>query len=322
MTVTATRLTAGCFGKNPGYGDFVRFNAARPELESLDRWIASGIRLSRTKSSDGSFGMGDAAPWHFVYQAAPATSLLVGVMAPSRDSTGRQYPLFLYVVVPAGTEWADHLAAVLCLTGVRARFVAMSQEAGEGVDHHALTRRLHQLAVLDVPNVADVWRCGRQWLSDTRMAEWWAGVFDDRDTNERYRLYAGLCRFVQAARAQPSPWSAAVRFPLYGRQDADYDVAWWLLLVNRLAEQADSPLSAFWQRVPRGRASLLACWGKVPSRAALGLFRADAEDEAWLDLTISASADAERQRQDMRSDRRALLERDDLTLKDFLEQAK
>jgi len=33
------RLAAGCYGKLPFFGDFVRFNSDSAENETLDRWF-------------------------------------------------------------------------------------------------------------------------------------------------------------------------------------------------------------------------------------------------------------------------------------------
>jgi type VI secretion system ImpM family protein len=41
------RLSAGCFGKLPIHGDFIRHNVG-PEVDKLDEWLQGGIVSSRT----------------------------------------------------------------------------------------------------------------------------------------------------------------------------------------------------------------------------------------------------------------------------------
>ena len=80
---------AECFGKLPLHGDFIRHQAS-PELLELDRWIQEGVGTARARA-DWSSTWPATPPLRFV-RHAPKARLLVGVMIPSRDSAGRDYP--------------------------------------------------------------------------------------------------------------------------------------------------------------------------------------------------------------------------------------
>lgn len=82
------------FGKLRCRGDFVRSANAGNLIQSLDRWMSSGIELM---SEDVHWKQmyDQASPVHFLMLNAFKGSAVVGHLLPSADSSGRRYPFVL-----------------------------------------------------------------------------------------------------------------------------------------------------------------------------------------------------------------------------------
>jgi type VI secretion system protein ImpM len=84
-------------GKAPCQGDFIRWNAADPVSAQFHKWLEEGHEAVRRANLTLS-----AEPICFVYSAAGGRQALLGMMAPSSDKVGRQFPLTVYVPVDLG----------------------------------------------------------------------------------------------------------------------------------------------------------------------------------------------------------------------------
>lgn len=94
-------LTIGWYGKLPSAGDFVSRRLPRRLLDVLDDWLRRGVTELRAAMPDH---------WRDVYAAAPAWNCAVpgslisgttfiGVIAPSRDRVGREFPICAGIAV-------------------------------------------------------------------------------------------------------------------------------------------------------------------------------------------------------------------------------
>ena len=88
-------LAIGWYGKLPSAGDFVSRRLPRKLLDVLDEWLRTGVIELRARMPDA---------WHETFSAAPAWNCAVpgcltggitfiGLIAPSRDRVGREYPI-------------------------------------------------------------------------------------------------------------------------------------------------------------------------------------------------------------------------------------
>ncbi|WP_224363343.1 type VI secretion system-associated protein TagF [Hyalangium versicolor] len=84
-------------GKAPCQGDFIRWNAADPVSAQFHKWLEEGHEAVRRANLTL-----PAEPICFVYTAAGGRQALVGMMAPSSDKVGRQFPLCVYVPLELG----------------------------------------------------------------------------------------------------------------------------------------------------------------------------------------------------------------------------
>lgn len=91
------------FGKLPRRGDFIRLNATHPAAAQLDQLLADSISLlSHTPEAISRYrGMPGSC---FVLRSRDHAWLSLGVIQPSHDESGRNYPLVAATQLPASLE--------------------------------------------------------------------------------------------------------------------------------------------------------------------------------------------------------------------------
>ncbi|MEL6205851.1 MAG: type VI secretion system-associated protein TagF [Pseudomonadota bacterium] len=98
----ATRF--GVFGKIPGNGDFVQAGLPREFVRTWDTWLQQGLMAARAQLGELWADAYYSAPcWRFLLPPGVAGAEAVqGVLMPSVDRVGRQFPLTLAVALPDG----------------------------------------------------------------------------------------------------------------------------------------------------------------------------------------------------------------------------
>ncbi|MEJ6707995.1 MAG: type VI secretion system-associated protein TagF [Amylibacter sp.] len=114
----------GVFGKMPSLGDFFRVGLPNSFVEPWDTWLQMGIHSARTELNNQWNECFMSAPiWRFTLGAGLAgPTAMMGVLMPSVDRVGRQFPLTLAMPIPHaseiplahfnGTEQFEHLERV------------------------------------------------------------------------------------------------------------------------------------------------------------------------------------------------------------------
>lgn len=316
---------AGCFGKLPIYGDFIRFNADGRDVDRFDEWIQKGLafaqqRLGETWAAD--FERADA--WSFVFSPDEAEDYLAGVYTPSRDQGGRQYPFLIFCRMEAGPmNGLGHLLPQV-LASFLIRSVEMARTGWVGVSLETFLLAIRQIR----PSEESEWRSAEERyvrrLSTQQAREFWTDLFGEFEHPRKYLLYQRLVEVLQPIGRSSSAISLGLKFPLLSHKEEErWDLALWLDLIEQIGRHRYQVSSFFWNR-PAGRAApcALVLLGD-PSPQNLALFVCpELEGETWYDLapeTFSGLVEAKR---DLRSDRRTLLERSDLSLAAFIEAAR
>ncbi|MFO1305417.1 MAG: type VI secretion system-associated protein TagF [Burkholderiales bacterium] len=127
----------GWFGKLPCAGDFIYRRMPRDLLGGLDNWLQQGLSQLR-----GTY----PAEWRGIYDTAPtwncaipstvtqAGRTLVGLITPSRDRVGREFPLCAGVAVPEGEVPTALLATAHDWLQQLGRLVAQAKARPSTVD--------------------------------------------------------------------------------------------------------------------------------------------------------------------------------------------
>lgn len=90
-------LTAGFFGKLPKFADFVKFNAGGNEISVLDYWLQEGLALAKLKfKNEWKNYYENTFEINFIYPFTGTDNLMLGVICPSNDRSGRSFPFILF----------------------------------------------------------------------------------------------------------------------------------------------------------------------------------------------------------------------------------
>lgn len=104
----------GWFGKLPCAGDFAYRRLPYPLMGALDNWLQQGLGQLRATHPAAWRGIYLASPmWNCAVPASmtPGRTTLVGLLAPSRDRVGREFPLCAGIALPEGMSPAPLLSA-------------------------------------------------------------------------------------------------------------------------------------------------------------------------------------------------------------------
>ena len=118
---------AGCFGKLPARGDFVRLGLPRDFVDPWDAWWQRGIAATREAAADWTAAWLEAPVWRFrLPPGLCGAGAVLGLWLPSVDRAGRYFPL---TIAAAGDP---------CLLTDEAAggFLAAAEQAGlEALEH-------------------------------------------------------------------------------------------------------------------------------------------------------------------------------------------
>ena len=83
----------GCCGKMPMHGDFIKHNLRVREAVALDEWVQDGVTLLNRRYDQKWKNVFRLSPnFRFSFVGAEDGKTITGVIAPSRDASGRDYP--------------------------------------------------------------------------------------------------------------------------------------------------------------------------------------------------------------------------------------
>lgn len=165
-------LRYGAFGKVSALGDFLRIGFSPAVISAWDLWLANALVEARAVLGDRWDSCFGVAPiWRFTLPAGHlCPQALLGVMMPSVDRIGRQFPLMLGVALQSdvqdaepGDLWRLHAAAEPCFDALEG--VALST-LDDPCDRSGLADRLDSLPCLSLPE-----RPVRHSMGGTMMAQ-------------------------------------------------------------------------------------------------------------------------------------------------------
>lgn len=231
-----TTFSVGCYGKLPLHGDFIRHNAAAPELGLFDRWIQEGIvagHHAAARQWDDLFDNSPAA--RFIYYCAQTQRLMPGLMIPSCDKVGRQFPFIIFTFAPLSLLGSDYpLAGALFEDFFNAAHACATDWIGQ--DLRTFVGRVDKLAfTLDVASRGTRFSVD---FSHGRAGDLWTAMFDAPD-NRRYLILHNVAEVVKP--------NAAPKYALRLPQAPDVrQFVFWLEATRRMGARRAPPTLAVW----------------------------------------------------------------------------
>lgn len=233
-TVSTSTSAIGAYGKLPCQGDFVRLNAGAPAALEFARWL---------EAAHESLHLGGSAlpraPLNFVYSTAAAAEVLIGTLAPSKDSVGRVFPMAVFEVAP-GSEVAARLAQVPL---GHYRFFTAAAELLAGCANLPVKAFGEKLAGLaQVPREWSLAEAQRQFILGAPAKDLLQAVDSAPPQGRTEYAFHTLLTACSALKGQEQPKAKVVLdCPLPG----DGPLA-WVELVARLLRWGKHPPALFW----------------------------------------------------------------------------
>lgn len=158
----------GYYGKIPTQGDFLRRGLSPAFVEPWDRWLQELLLSGRETLGAGWQDAYFSAPiWRFALpKGLCGGAAVAGVVMPSVDRVGRQFPLTLAAEAETGSAWEAYCAAEGVFAALEDAALAMLEE---DASREGLERRLEALRLGPAPAPIRVLRAGgAAWLSAAR----------------------------------------------------------------------------------------------------------------------------------------------------------
>ncbi len=141
FTDTSPSVAVGLYGKHPAFGDFVTNGLPETAQATLEKWLHHVMPAIRDGWGDGWGDLFDASPpirFWFGGALVDEVGPILGVMAPSRDTVGRRFPLAAAVVgsdQPAPVHGSDQ-AIYVALTDAMRSFTRDSDTGASDYTAH------------------------------------------------------------------------------------------------------------------------------------------------------------------------------------------
>ena len=274
------RVKIGVFGKLPAHAEFIRADTTEPAIPEIERWMDEAVGLLHRTSTALPEG-----PSYFAWRAAAGARTHVGVMVPSRDQVGRQFPLMIFAAVDGGADFFPAFPVAFAPFLVEATALVSAAQTVDGPTVIEYARRLPVPGPMDI---ADARTAVDDLLARADVPDLFAAMFAGTPDGSRYY---GLNTFVTACRGahgqEPGKASVTLDCPL-GDIPAR---ATWLELARRLLGWRDNP-SFFWTDGAHGAHGRLLLPLGPPPPAMLGyLARGGAgSTKLWPLVTTNAAA--------------------------------
>lgn len=155
MNSNSTTRNISWFGKLPCVGDFCSQNMSAYLLGTLDAWLSNALQEGQTRHADAWTQAYFETPMHgFVWGKSTLHTLpgdlVAGVMMPSVDKAGREFPFILMEQIPA------HPTLPLCTQSLNNWFLQAHCLCADALNEEwSLDRLNHALADLPALQWAD-----------------------------------------------------------------------------------------------------------------------------------------------------------------------
>ena len=315
-------VSLGCYGKLPLSPEFIRYNANSLEVQALDQWFQEGLHQAKSRiGSNWSTEYLKSGPWNFLFAPEGGSHFLIGVLMPSKDQAGREFPLFMFLRLPAapfrGRTWLAPLGADVFLRHANQQI----HQEWKGLE---LSQFRNSLDAWTIPSLDEIQSAGQvyeEYLRTQTMERFWKDLLGNFHHPVKYFLDEALRMCFKPIRKHLSKGLAwGLKFPLLESAETEtFDLPYWLDLSARLLGSEDIPLLLLWHRRPlSGRSCLMAAFGKPLASLVIFLIRQGEADKAWYDLAPESLGEDDARRKSVDPTRREILDNGCISMERFL----
>ncbi len=241
--------TFGYYGKLPLSAEFIRCQASGAEIDELDQWIREGMFHGKSTlgpSWSRDFMQGDQ--WAFLYLPRDRDRFMVGLLKPSQDKAGREFPFLIYLLLEKTEFHEMPWGAPMHFKEFFEQSHRFLKDVSAESDLNRLKFRLHALSPVGVPETASIETRYHAELLRRRMHDHWSDVLGAFDSTQKYDLIRSLLHSRSGSdSSRRRSWQG--RFPLLMESEEEaYDLPFWMDLISRASGHRPEAGILFWNR--------------------------------------------------------------------------
>ena len=288
LTTQDTRLKVCGFGKFPNYGDFVRYNLANRETTGFEKWLQEGVSCITRKYPKGWPDLYREFPCHsFVMTGSEQEHNLIGTLVGSRDKSGRTYPFATLALVNGALFHTQRASLPLTCS----RYFKGAQELVTSLTAISSVKEIgEQLQKLSgqvhTPAERELLEQRIKTLSEHTMQEYWGGLQEELETDDREHLFFALFDFLRTVNkrgASKSHWG--VRLPLPEVDEPLPFVIFWVQMIEAILENRFWRAHYFWNVATADQDSYLTLFFRpLPPSHLLSLLDINSKDNVIFDV--------------------------------------
>lgn len=279
------------FGKLPCRGDFVRSSSHTSLIQSLDRWLSSGIELM-AEDAHWKQIYDQADPAHFALVSAHRNTAVAGHIVPSADAAGRRFPFLAACAIESesGPELMGLGPLMLQTAWARLAEAAGNAHAASEADS---TTVLGELSQMEAPGLlpSDQARAQyRRFLEQTTFADFVDALSEARVALDVRQIILALGLLLQPVmNSLGQPIEKGLCLPLPRDDFKRHLVAtFWMDLVSRFLARSTYDLTLFLPRGVSHKPSLMIGFSAGAASVLQGLFDPRVTDSVFLKLNESS----------------------------------
>lgn len=306
----------GYYGKLPFSREFLRWNGAGAEMRELDPWLQEGMVFAKTRLGHAlKKAVEEAEPWNFLFAPIRGSRMTLGVILPSVDQVGREYPFLAFMLIDQETTGIRRALLPLACKEFLCRTSDLIRRLRSTQDWNAFKQAFESSNGTAPVEASQVQASYDGALNRVTVADFWAGIWGNAASRPMVEvLCSALAKKVGPWAGAQSSRSPVLRFPLVkDEKEETYDIPFWIDLTAGFRKDLEDPRVVFWTR---GGLSvdpcMLAGYGSPPARMVQFLLTPEADCPDWSDPYSSIGHDGQVGNHDQREiacDPRASLRR-------------
>ena len=272
----------------PIHGDFIRHNLKIREAVTLDDWVQDGVTLLNRRYDQKWKRVFQLSPnFRFAFVGVENDKTMTGVIAPSRDKIGRDYPFVLFRASD-NSIFKDQQALVpLVFNDLYCTVDTLLRQSWQETSLESLLTQVDVDQNLHADLVELNWQEQLESIMEnTTIGEIWDDILPGADSNIRVAfMYVVMSSLQTVARRSPQRVHWGLRIPLPSGENANKHLAFWLQLSDAVLKGRNWRASMIWNPpVPGIPARLLLFFHQIPASYFALLIDPRRSDDTVLDV--------------------------------------
>lgn len=315
-----------CYGKLPGYGEFIRYNANSPEMQALDQWIQKGLFFAKTRlDARWEIQYFRAPLLHFIFFPENSRSFLAGTLKSSCDRSGRKYP-FLTALRADAMQFDSRFRplAPVILREFFSTSAPFLRDRVSRLDAAEIAPVVQELSRRVPYNFYSAIQPYREFLTRTALSELWSHRGNGRLFEKRFVIFNNLAEVLLPLRQQDlSRISLVLRIPLASRPEScPAEVSFWQEVIQQfIGTPGNFCPSLFWTDWAAGMPDYLFLHFRTPSPRSFSLmFDETLEDDSLCKIDVGYGRGGQTAEQALEPRLRTILQNANISLGDLIQR--